>query len=176
MVETNPETNLTLYNAFQWAVLSIRSGCGLCKGTFVINETLPPQTLLCRESCVQMTYPAPGGPIPWSAQLGFDVINTSSYQHPPRLNPQVVGALLLRVTLMEDSEAASQKLRSLEQWLGRLRQVTAESWAAKEPPQDTYRSDRAVAEAVVSGVRARMVSCAHISARQSNLEFTTSGQ
>ena len=126
------ETNVTLYNAFQWrAVLSIEAGCGLCKGALIINETLPPQTLLCRESCVKLTYPAPNGPIPWNAQLGFDVINTSGFQHPPRLNPQVVGALLIRVALMEDPEAASQRLRSLEQWLGKLRQFTAESWATK---------------------------------------------
>ena len=32
---------------------------------------------------------------------------------------------------MEDPEAASQRLRSLEQWLGKLRQFTAESWATK---------------------------------------------
>ena len=125
-----PHRGITLYDIGQHrSVLITQKEWVVTKGLVVINERLDPKEFRVPSSCVKLRF-QPDQNVPWPAQPGLDIVQTSANRDlPPRLNSQVIAALLLRLCLMPSGPERDAQERKLEEWPKRLHEYTAKNIA-----------------------------------------------
>ncbi|CAE7562401.1 HERC1, partial [Symbiodinium sp. CCMP2456] len=97
----------------------------VAKGLLTINDNLPGSIFRCPKSCIKLRF-HPDEAVPWRAQYGIDIVQTTAARDsPPRLNAQVIAALLMRLCLMDLGLERDTQQQKLEEWLQSLRSHTA---------------------------------------------------
>jgi len=97
----------------------------VAKVLLTINDNLPGSIFRCPKSCIKLRF-HPDEAVPWRAQYGIDIVQTTAARDsPPRLNAQVIAALLMRLCLMDLGLERDTQQQKLEEWLQSLRSHTA---------------------------------------------------